>query len=48
MMLEADVNLGHVFRSRGELVPIMAHPPDINSDLSFKEYVRIVVEVCFT
>ncbi len=44
MMLEADVNLGSLISSPSVL-PIMAHPPDTTSDISFADFVKEVVEV---
>ncbi|KAF5304282.1 hypothetical protein FQR65_LT18880 [Abscondita terminalis] len=42
MMLEADVLLGTVNDS--EVVPIMAHPPNVTSDLSLEEFLKQVLE----
>lgn len=50
-MLEADVNLGSVDGSEtalsGSKVPIMAHPPDITSDLSLEDFINTIVKVGF-
>ena len=38
MMIEADVSIGR----GGE--PVMAHPPDTDSDLSLKQFLDIVIQ----
>ena len=43
--IEADVSMGTVIGGTGEVMPIMAHPPAITSDLSLAEFMRIAVEV---
>lgn len=45
MMIEADVNLGKVHNSK-EVLPIMAHPPDVTSDLTLANFLSIVAKVC--
>lgn len=43
MMLEADVVLGKLKTStKEEDIPIMAHPPNNQSDLSLKEFLQTV------
>ena len=46
-MIEADVNLGYVIGSDGAAKPqpVMAHPPQIFSDLSLVDFMEIVVNV---
>jgi len=43
MMLEADVLLGTVIGGGSEKVPIMAHPPDLESDLSLQQFLDQVL-----
>ena len=44
MMIEADINLGFdVEGSISEMVPIMAHPPNIISDLSLERFLVTVI-----
>ena len=47
MMIEADVMLGTVAGSTSaeKNVPIMSHPPEKTSDLTFKEFVETTIEV---
>lgn len=42
MMLEADVVLGHLIDSN-ITIPVMAHPPETESDLSLEEFLTIVL-----
>lgn len=43
MMLEADVVVGKLKNSpKDEDIPIMAHPPDNQSDLSLKDFLQAV------
>jgi len=46
MMLEADVVLGLDLNNldKGQM-PVMAHPPDILSDLTLKEFLEGVIKV---
>jgi hypothetical protein len=43
MMLEADVMLGTLKGGPGDLIPVMAHPPDNTSDLSLDGFLTEVV-----
>jgi hypothetical protein len=43
MMLEADVVLGTLKGGSGDLIPVMAHPPDNTSDLSLDGFLTEVV-----
>ena len=46
MMIEADVSLGFdLDGSITEMVPIMAHPPMIVSDLSLERFLQTVIKV---
>ena len=46
MMVEADVMLGTVKGSADPTeVPIMSHPPDKTSDLTFREFLEKSVQV---
>ena len=48
MMIEADVNLGHFTGdSIWDLIPIMAYPPELHSDLSMDLFLDKVIEVGF-
>lgn len=38
-MIEADILLGNV-NENDKIIPIMAHPPEICSDLSLKEFLQ--------
>ena len=40
-MIEADVLLRGQGTDKQEMVPIMAHPPDVQSDLTFSEWLNI-------
>ncbi len=49
-MLEADIIMGHK-KSKKEknsssksLIPIMAHPPNITSDLTFEDFLKAVIK----
>ncbi|PAA50821.1 hypothetical protein BOX15_Mlig032811g1 [Macrostomum lignano] len=42
MVLESDVLMKGAGTSQQELLPIMAHPPDTDSDLTFDEYLATV------
>lgn len=42
MMLEADVTLGRLI-GRDEILPIMAHPPLNESDLSLQQFIERVI-----
>ena len=45
MMIEADINLGFdLDGSISEMVPIMAHPPSIISDLSLERFLMTVIQ----
>jgi len=44
MMLEADVTLGNVTGSNMTNIPIMAHPPSMESDLSLENFLNINIE----
>jgi hypothetical protein len=44
MMIEADVNLGFVLGGF-DLIPIMAHPPIVISDLSLEMFLDTIIEV---
>ena len=45
MMIEADINLGFdLDGSISEMVPIMAHPPNIISDLSLERFLMTVIQ----
>ena len=44
MMIEADVNMGFLIGSL-ELIPIMAHPPSIVSDLSLEAFLDKIIDV---
>lgn len=41
MMIEADVVKGSLF-GQSEIQPIMAHPPETQSDLSLTEFIEMV------
>lgn len=43
MMLEADVVLGTLEGGSGEVIPVMAHPPDSVSDLSLDNFLKEVM-----
>lgn len=43
MMLEADVVLGTLKGGSGDLIPVMAHPPNNTSDLSLDRFLTEVV-----
>ncbi|KAL2724186.1 protein FAM151B isoform X2 [Vespula squamosa] len=43
MMLEGDVVIGNLTNSNNTNIPIMAHPPDIESDLSLDEFLSSVL-----
>jgi hypothetical protein len=43
MMIEADVSMGTVTGSDGIMLPIMAHPPLNNSDLSLEEFIDTIL-----
>lgn len=43
MMLEADVSMGTITGGGTEQIPIMAHPPAIESDLSLQHFLDGVV-----
>ena len=46
MMIEADVSLGFDLEgSLTEMVPIMAHPPILVSDLSLDRFLETIVKV---
>lgn len=46
MMIEADVNLGiYTGDTSIELIPIMAHPPMMISDLSLESFLNTVINV---
>ena len=46
MMIEADITLGFDLEgSITEMVPIMAHPPVIISDLSLERFLHTIVTV---
>ena len=48
MMIEADVNLGYFTGdSIWDLIPIMAYPPELHSDLSMDLFLDKVIEVGF-
>merc|ERR1712004_432538 len=43
-LIEADVSLGRLSTSQtGDVLPIMAHPPDKISDLSLKQFLEQVI-----
>jgi hypothetical protein len=44
MMIEADVSLGTIKGKEGELIPIMAHPPSKQSDLSLEEFLDTILD----
>lgn len=46
MMIEADVSLGTIKDKEGDLllVPIMAHPPSKQSDLSLEEFLDTIID----
>jgi len=45
MMLEADVSEGHLTGdTEGDIIPIMAHPPHHQSDISLNDWVRQVIK----
>ena len=44
MMIEADVNIGRI-NGTGDLIPIMAHPPTVTSDLSLEHFLNTVIQV---
>ena len=47
-MIEADVNLGYFTGdSIWDLIPIMAYPPELHSDLSMDLFLDKVIEVGF-
>lgn len=41
MMLEADVVMGKLSNSNSTNIPIMAHPPAVESDLSLEDFLNI-------
>ncbi|KAF7391997.1 hypothetical protein HZH68_011540 [Vespula germanica] len=43
MMLEGDVMIGNLTNSNNTNIPIMAHPPDLESDLSLDEFLSSVL-----
>ena len=43
MMIEADVNLG-VLEGTLDIIPIMAHPPAVISDLSLEQFLETVIQ----
>lgn len=45
MMLEADILMGHLSSdtSFDKLIPIMAHPPNKTSDISFEQWMKEVI-----
>jgi len=43
-MLEADIVMGAIIGTEIRYTPIMAHPPAVQSDLSFQEFITTVVE----
>lgn len=45
MMLEADVILGRLIGGSNEIIPVMGHPPSIESDLSLQNFIESVIEV---
>ena len=48
MMMEADVSLGWLYGQNPEVdprIPIMAHPPMIDSDLSLQEFLTRTIQV---
>ena len=48
MMIEANVNLGHFTGDLIlDLIPIMAYPPQLHSDLSLDLFLDKVIEVGF-
>ena len=47
-MIEANVNLGHFTGDLiWDLIPIMAYPPQLHSDLSLDLFLDKVIEVSF-
>lgn len=44
-MIEADVSLGTLTSTSNEVIPIMAHPPSIVSDLSLEMFITDIVTV---
>jgi hypothetical protein len=44
MMIEADVSLGTIKGKEGHLIPIMAHPPSKQSDLSLEEFLDTILD----
>ena len=46
MMIEADVSMGTIKGKDGDLllVPIMAHPPSKQSDLSLEEFLDTILD----
>ena len=48
MMMEADVSLGWLYGQNPDVdprIPIMAHPPMIDSDLSLQEFLTRTIQV---
>jgi len=43
MMIEADVSMGTIVGGDGSILPIMAHPPSITSDLSLEEFIDTIL-----
>ncbi|XP_046644331.1 uncharacterized protein LOC124329334 [Daphnia pulicaria] len=43
MMIEADVSMGTIVGGDGSILPIMAHPPLVSSDLSLEEFMDTIL-----
>ncbi len=42
-MIEADVSMGTIVGGDGSILPIMAHPPLVTSDLSLEEFMDTIL-----
>ena len=49
MMMEADVVMGRIYGENDTVPkrPVMAHPPDIYSDITLEQFIQSILEVFF-